>query len=99
MAHFIENKRFYERQQKELRRAQRRVARRKKGAHRRAKAVQVLAKLHEHIQNCRLDYLHKVSTRLVRKYGTIVVEKLNVKGYCGSTSHLGTDGRIGRKRR
>jgi putative transposase len=40
----------------------------------------VLAKLHEHIQNCRLDYLHKGSTRLVRKYGTIVVEKLNVKG-------------------
>lgn len=77
---FIENKRFYEQHQKELRRAQRRVARRKKGSNRRRKAVQLLARLHEHIANCRLDYLHKTSTSLVRKYGTIAIENLNVKG-------------------
>ena len=45
----------------------------------------MLARLHEHIGNCRLGYLHKVSTALVRKYGTIVVENLNVKGLSRGT--------------
>lgn len=76
----IQNPRFYENSQAELRRAQRRVARRKKGSHRRAKAVVLLQKVHKRIANRRLDWTHKVTTMLVRKYGTIVIENLNVKG-------------------
>lgn len=77
---FIPNPRIYEKAQAELRRAQRRVARRKKGSHRRYRAVELLRKVHERIANRRLDFLHKESTKLVRKYGVIAVENLNIKG-------------------
>lgn len=77
---FIPNPRIYESEQAPLRRAQRRVARRKKGSHRRQRAVELLRKVHERIANRRLDFLHKESTKLVRKYGTIAVEDLNIKG-------------------
>lgn len=77
---FIENKRFYEQHQKELRRAQRSVARRKNFSNRRANAVILLRKLHAHISHCRADYLHKIPTKLVQTYGTIVLENLNVQG-------------------
>src|SRR5208283_237712 len=63
-----------------LRVAQRRVARRKKGSSRRRKAVILLGKIHEHIANQRKDFLHKHSTEVVHKYGTVVVEALNVAG-------------------
>jgi putative transposase len=77
---FIENPRYYECGQAELRRAQRRVARRKKGSHRRKKAVILLRKVHQRITNRRNDFLHKQSTRLIQQYGAIAVENLNVKG-------------------
>jgi putative transposase len=77
---FIPNPRIYEAAQAELRRAQRRVSRRKKGSHRRRRAVERLRKVHERIANRRLDFLHKESTKLIRKYGIIAVENLNVKG-------------------
>jgi putative transposase len=76
----ILNPRIYQRAQAELRRAQRRVSRRKKGSHRRRKAVVLLQRVHERISNRRSDFLHKHSTAVVRKYGTIVVEDLNVAG-------------------
>jgi putative transposase len=76
----IENPRFYENAQAELRRSQRRVARRKRGSHRRRKAVALLRKLHERIANKRNDFLHKQTTALIRKYGTIGVENLNIAG-------------------
>jgi putative transposase len=76
----IPNPRFYQTAQPELRRVQRKVARRKKGSNRRRKAIVLLKKLHEQISNQRADFLHKHSTAVVRKYGTIVVEALNVAG-------------------
>jgi putative transposase len=39
-----------------------------------------LAKKHRRIANRRTDFLHKLSTDLVRKYDTICVEDLNVNG-------------------
>ena len=76
----IQNPRIYQNAQAELRRAQRRIARRKKGSHRRRKAVVLLQKVHQQIVNRRGDFLHKHSTAVIRKYGTIVVEALNVSG-------------------
>ena len=74
----IANPRFYEDAQAELRRSQRRVARRKKGSHRRHKAVVRLRKLHERIANKRNDFLHKQTTALIENYGMIGVENLNI---------------------
>jgi putative transposase len=76
----IPNPRFYQCGQAELRRAQRKVSRRKKGSNRRRKAVVLLRKAHERIANRRQDFLHKTTTALVQKFGVIVVENLNVKG-------------------
>jgi len=44
------------------------------------KTKQKLAKLHEKIVNKRKDFLHKVSTKLVRENQTICLENLNVSG-------------------
>jgi putative transposase len=79
----IENPRCYHKAQAELRVAQRRVCRRKKGSNRRRKAVAILRKIHEHIANQRKDFQHKESTKLVQKYGVIAVEALNVRGLAG----------------
>jgi len=76
----VENPRLYQKAQAKLRIAQRRVARRKKGSHRRRKAVQILQKIHEHITNQRKDFQHKLSHGIIQKYGVIAVEDLNVKG-------------------
>lgn len=76
----IANPRYYENSQKKLRRLQRSVARKKKGSNRRRKAVQLLAKHHEKIDNQRTDFLHKISHKLVNENDIIAVEKLNTKG-------------------
>ncbi len=61
-----------------LRVLQRTVSRRKKGSQRRAKAVHQLARLLEHIANQRRDWWHRVVFHLVKTYGVIVLEKLNL---------------------
>ena len=76
----IDNPRWYREAQAKLRRAQRKVARRKKGSHRRRKAVQLLARTHQHVANQRRDFQHKISRGLVNNHQVIAVEDLNVKG-------------------
>jgi putative transposase len=76
----IQNPRLYRQALKKLRRAQRRVARRKKGSHRRGKAVVLLRKIHQHLFNQRNDHQHKLAHMLVNQFGLIFVEDLNVKG-------------------
>lgn len=61
-----------------LRVLQRTVARRQKGSKRRAKAVQQLARFWEHIANQRRDWWHRVVFHLVKTYGVIVLETLNL---------------------
>lgn len=63
-----------------LRTLGRRVARKQKGSANRAKAVRRLARLHYRISCVRNDALHKLTTGLVARFGTAVIEDLNVKG-------------------
>lgn len=76
----IDNPRYYREAQKRLRKAQRKIARRKKGSHSRRKAVQLLQRVHAYVRNQRSDFHHKISRWMVNEYGLIVVEDLNVKG-------------------
>lgn len=76
----IDNPRWYRTAQKRLRFLQRIVSRRKKGSHRRRRAVERLARFHERIADTRKDWLHKLSRRLVAEYDLIAVENLNVAG-------------------
>ena len=75
---------------KKLRRLQRRFARkqmfkdengpRKVSSKNREKARIKLARLEEHIANCRKDWIEKETLRLVRSYDKVVVEDLNLIG-------------------
>jgi putative transposase len=76
----IDGPRPYRAARAELRVAQRRVARRKKGGNRRRKAVAQLRRQHERVRNARRDHAHKLSRRLVREFGLIAVEGLNIEG-------------------
>lgn len=76
----IEKPRHYREAQAELRRAQRKVARRKKGGRNRRKAVRELERVHAHVRNQRADFHHKLARWLVVNFGLIVIEDLNVKG-------------------
>ena len=76
----IDNPRCYRKAQAKLRRAQRRVARRKRGGRNRRKAIVLLQKAHAHVHNQRADFHHKTARRLVNTYGVIAVEDLNITG-------------------
>jgi putative transposase len=69
---------YYRKAQAYLRRCARRVARRKKGSHRRCKAVVLLAKAHQHIANQRRDFHHREAAKLVKAYDRIAYEDLQM---------------------
>ncbi|MBI4210621.1 MAG: IS200/IS605 family element transposase accessory protein TnpB [Candidatus Diapherotrites archaeon] len=60
--------------------AQRDLARKRKGSSNRKKARLAVAKVHEKIERCRNDFLHKLSAKYVKGCRTIVVEDLNIIG-------------------
>ena len=66
--------------QAKLKQAQRRLKNKQKGSNRRHKACLKIAKIHAKIADCRKDFLHKLTTQLVRENQTISIETLNVKG-------------------
>jgi putative transposase len=63
-----------------LRRLSRSLSRKQKGSANRKKAGARLAKLHARIANIRADALHKFTTDLTRRFHTIGIEDLNVRG-------------------
>ncbi len=65
---------------KAVRRAQRKVARRKLGSARRRKAIVLLARQREHEANRRRDHAHKTAHTLVERFDLIAVENLNYRG-------------------
>jgi putative transposase len=63
-----------------LRRLSRSLSRKQKGSANRKKAKTKLARLHARIANIRQDALHKLTSDLTRRFHTIVIEDLNVRG-------------------
>lgn len=61
-----------------LAKLQRRLAKKQKGSKRRTKARMKVARLHARITDSRRDFLHKLSTRLIRENQVIAVESLAV---------------------
>jgi putative transposase len=70
---------WYRKAERALKTAQRRVSRRKKGSHRRRKAVTLLAKAHQKVRRQRTDFHHKTSLALVCEYDAIYHEDLQVR--------------------
>jgi putative transposase len=75
----VGNPSFFTKEEKKLAKAQRRHAKKQKGSKNRAKAARKVARLHARIADRRRDFLHKLSTRLIRENQTICVESLAVK--------------------
>ena len=76
----IANPRHLERKARAMARYQRRMARCQKGSANRARAKAKVARAHRKVRNARADFLHRVSTGLVRENDVIVIEDLNVAG-------------------
>ena len=76
----FENPKYLEKAEKRLKVLQRRLAKKQKGSKRREKARLAVAKAHEKIKNCRTDYIHKVTSKIIRENQTVIIEDLNVDG-------------------
>jgi putative transposase len=75
----ITNPKHFKKHQKRLKKAQKNLARKQKGSKNREKARVKVAKVHLEISDSRKDFLHKLTTRLVRENQVIAVESLAVK--------------------
>jgi putative transposase len=75
----VGNPQFFHKDEKKLAKAQRRHAKKQKGSKNRIKARQKVARIHVRIADRRRDFLHQLSTRLIRENQTICVESLHVK--------------------
>jgi putative transposase len=70
----------YRKLTRKVKRLNRRMARQVKGSNRRTKTRLQLAHAHAEIADLRLDFLHKLSTKIVRENQSIALEDLNVSG-------------------
>ncbi|MGX4687795.1 RNA-guided endonuclease InsQ/TnpB family protein [Streptomyces sp. JNUCC 63] len=75
----IANPKHERRDRARLARAQRELSRKAKGSANREKARRRVARIHARITDRRRDFLHQLTTRLVRENQTVVIEDLTVR--------------------
>lgn len=66
--------------EKKLKFKQKELSKKKKGSSNRNKQRLKVARIHERVSNSRLDFLHKLSSKLINENQIIYLEDLNVKG-------------------
>jgi putative transposase len=76
----VDNPRIARTAARKLRRAQQELARRQRGSKNRAKSVRKIARCHARVGDTRRDWLHKLSTTLIRENQAVYVEDLAVAG-------------------
>ena len=74
------NPRWIHKSEKKLKRLNRELARRQRASKRRERTRLRLARQHAKVANQRKDWLHKITTYLVRNNDVIALEDLNVRG-------------------
>lgn len=77
----IDNPRYLKKFENRLIFQQRKLSRKKKGSSNRRKQKFVLARLHRKVRNQRVDFLHKLSRKLVDKYDLVVFEDLAISDF------------------
>lgn len=75
-----DNPKHLARHERNLKRKQKKLARKVKGSESRNRYRKVVAKVYERVSNSRQDFLHKLSYKLVSDSQAVIVENLNVKG-------------------
>ena len=76
----IEGQKAHAAAMKRLRRANKAMARKRRGSRNAAKAKRRLSRLHRRIGAIRRDALHKLTTRITKTFKVIGIEDLNVRG-------------------
>ena len=76
----INNPKFYRKYEEKLIKSQKKLSKRKKGSNNRNKQRLKVNKWHKKIANCRIDFLQKLSTKLIRDYDIICMEDLSSSG-------------------
>lgn len=76
----VDSPKFFRRDEKELAKAQRKLAKAEKGTPARHKQLRAVQHIHERIANRRRDFAHKLSRNLISEYQLIVFENLNTNG-------------------
>lgn len=74
----VPNPKFYQIEQENLAKVQRKLSLCKKGSLEHQKAKKVVCRVHERISNKREDFIQKLSQVWVNQYGTICFEDLNI---------------------
>jgi putative transposase len=74
----IENPKCYKKHLRKLKKAHKNLSKKQKGSSNRIKAKIKLARLYAQVTNVRDDFLHKLSTSVIKKYGIICIENLRV---------------------
>ena len=80
----IANPRHLRQRERRLKAAQRALSRKRTGSANREKARRRVARLHARVKDARHDFLHQVSTRLLRENQAVYVEDLAVHGLARS---------------
>ena len=73
------NPKHFTKHERNLKRKQQKLSRKRKGSNSRQKARLQVAKVHAKIARCREDFLHKLSRKIVNENQVIAVEDLGVK--------------------
>ena len=76
----FENKHFFKKEEKQIKKLQRQLSKKVKGSNNRKKAQIRIAKLFERMTNKKEAYIHYVVNELLSYFDTIFMEDLNVQG-------------------
>lgn len=76
----FENKHFFKKEEKQIKKLQRQLSKKVKGSNNRKKIQIRIAKLFERITNKKDAYIHYVANELLSYFDTIFMEDLNVQG-------------------
>ena len=76
----FENKHFFKKEEKKIKKLQKQLSKKVKGSNNRKKAQVRIAKLFERITNKKDAYIHYVTNELLIYFDTIFMEDLNVQG-------------------
>ncbi len=76
----FENKHFFKKEEKQMKKHQRQLSKKVKGSNNRKKAQVRIAKLFERVTNKKDAYIHYVTNELLTYFDTIFMEDLNVQG-------------------
>ena len=72
------NPKYFEKTEKRLKILQKRYSKKQTGSKRQDRARLALAKLHEKIKNQRVNYIHKITSKIISENQTIIIEDLDI---------------------